>query len=41
MSLARVLAMALLLASGIALASSAPRTRSGGEIMQRSPLIAP
>ena len=35
MSLARVLAMALLLASGIALASSAPRTRSGGEIMQR------
>ena len=35
MTFARTLAMALLLAAGVALASSAPRTRSGGEIMQR------
>ena len=31
----RALAVALLLATGIALASSAPHTRNGGEIMQR------
>ena len=31
----RMLALALLFASGLALGSSAPRTRSGGEIMQR------
>ena len=35
MRLAHALAMALLLAGGVAVASSAPRTRSGGEIMQR------
>jgi membrane-bound lytic murein transglycosylase D len=35
MRLTRTLAVALLLASGLALASSAPHTRSGGEIMQR------
>lgn len=35
MTLVRTLAVALLLASGFALASSAPHTRSGGEIMQR------
>lgn len=35
MRLARTLAVALLLASGFTLASSAPHTRSGGEIMQR------